>query len=114
MGLPTSYEEDTGKLRRVRQVLWGDWLQLAEDRRHPGVGNEWTTVNWAPRTDDLILYIPKEQTTDRRPREISFLDVSQGDGAVLITAFKLESDSDTKKWFYYEYLIDDAGKLSLA
>ena len=88
-----AYEEATGTFRRVRQVLWGDWLQLAEERRHPDVGSEWTTVNWAPRTDDLVLYIPTEQTTDRRPLEIIFLDVGQGDGAVLITP---ERDADEK------------------
>ncbi|MCP9237464.1 ComEC/Rec2 family competence protein [Lewinella sp. JB7] len=98
-----AYDPEEAEFRRVRQVLWGDWLRLAEDRRHPAVGPEWVTVNWAPRTDDLILYIPREHTTDRRPLEIIFLDVGQGDGAVLITP---ERDAREK------IIVIDAGESS--
>ena len=31
----------------------------------------------------------------------------------LITAFKIESESDTKKWFYFEYTLDSNGVLTL-
>ncbi len=96
-----TYVEGTNTFKRVRQVLWGDWLKLAQDRRHPDVGPDWLAVNWAPRTDDLILYIPREHTTDRRPLEIVFLDVGQGDGAVLITP---ERNADEK------ILVIDAGE----
>ena len=33
------------------------------------------------------------------------------DGERLITAFKIESGSKKKKWFYFEYKIDSNGKL---
>ena len=35
------------------------------------------------------------------------------DGERLITAFKIESKSEIKKWFYFEYLIDSVGMLSV-
>jgi len=34
------------------------------------------------------------------------------DGKRLITAFKFEEPSDKKKWFYFEYTLDDDGKLT--
>ncbi|MGB3799539.1 MAG: hypothetical protein WA952_06955 [Lewinella sp.] len=88
-----AYDAPTDTFKRARQVLWGDWLAITDRRRHPNVPAEWLAVNWAPKTDDLILYIPRDQTTDRRPLEIIFLDVGQGDGAVLITP---ERDEDEK------------------
>lgn len=36
------------------------------------------------------------------------------DGERLITAFKIETGSDLKKWFYFEYTIDPSGILSLS
>ncbi|MDN3664184.1 hypothetical protein QWY92_01990 [Algibacter miyuki] len=35
------------------------------------------------------------------------------DGERLITAFKIEEKSKLKKWFYFEYKIDDSGELTL-
>ena len=35
------------------------------------------------------------------------------DGERLITAFKIESQSDLDKWFYFEYWLNDAGILTL-
>jgi hypothetical protein len=35
------------------------------------------------------------------------------DGERLITAFKIEAGSPTKKWFYFEYELDDTGQLAL-
>ena len=66
---------------KVRQVLWGDHLQC--ERRVSG----WWEVNWAPRDPSAqqMLWIPHADTTDERPLEIVFVDVGQGDGAVLIT-----------------------------
>lgn len=66
---------------KVRQVLWGDWLHLSRD-----MGDGWLEIEWAPNSDSPeLLYIPKDHTADTRPLEIVFLDVGQGDGAVLIT-----------------------------
>jgi beta-lactamase superfamily II metal-dependent hydrolase len=73
------YAEDREK--KVVEVLWGDWLWV-EDREPDG----WLRVTWGrsgpnPRT----LFIPEAHTAAERPLEIVFLDVGQGDGAVLIT-----------------------------
>ena len=65
---------------RKRQVLWGDWLTVAAD-----LPDGWLEVLWGPTgSQPETLYIPKAHTTDERPLEIVFLDVGQGDGAVLI------------------------------
>lgn len=66
---------------KVRQVLWGDWLHV--DGEEP---DGWLRIIWGPESDDpQTLFIPKEHTAKQRPMEIIFLDVGQGDGAVLIT-----------------------------
>ncbi|MDX1503535.1 MAG: hypothetical protein R3325_14340, partial [Thermoanaerobaculia bacterium] len=36
------------------------------------------------------------------------------DGERLITAFRIETGSQTKKWFYFEYALDEEGELRLA
>jgi beta-lactamase superfamily II metal-dependent hydrolase len=70
---------------KVRQVLWGDWLTV--DGEEP---DGWLRIIWSPKKDPVTLYIPKADTVDTRPLEITFLDVGQGDGAVLVTP---ETDS---------------------
>jgi beta-lactamase superfamily II metal-dependent hydrolase len=74
------YEAD--RKTKVRQVLWGDFLDV-EGRAQNG----WLKVIWARRDPDRMreLYIPADHTVERRPLEIVFLDVGQGDGAVIIT-----------------------------
>lgn len=73
---------EADRTTRVRQVLWGDFLDVESD-----LGDGWLKVVWA-RNDPLKrreLFIPRDQTIERRPLEIIFVDVGQGDGAVLIT-----------------------------
>ncbi len=66
---------------KVREVLWGDWLKVTDE-----FDDGWLGIEWGPNSEEPeILYIRKEHTTDSRPLEIVFLDVGQGDGAVLIT-----------------------------
>ena len=89
VGLPKNNQGKTGKTylfkanrtTKVRQVLWGDWLNVDGEE-----ADGWLRVNWAPNSDNPeTLFIPKDHTSDTRPLEIIFLDVGQGDGAVLIT-----------------------------
>ena len=75
-----------------RQVLWGDWLSLAEPEDIPaGEKNTdtWLWVRWAWSSSDpeqrKVYKIRREYTTTTRPLEIIFVDVGQGDGCVLIT-----------------------------
>ena len=72
------YAQD--RARKVRQVLWGDWLTV--DGVEP---DGWLRILWSPNKDPQTLYIPETHTVATRPLEIIFLDVGQGDGAVLIT-----------------------------
>ncbi len=89
VGLPTNrkgervktYLYKANRKTKVREVLWGDWLTY--DREED---DGWLRIIWGPKSDSPeTVYIQKDHTTDTRPMEIVFLDVGQGDGAVLIT-----------------------------
>lgn len=91
VALPSHYEpvylhDDSGD--KVRQVLWGDWLRLDEDAEAAASPNsKWRTVLWAWNSPNKQrLKILREHTSETRPLEIVFVDVGQGDGAVLISA----------------------------
>lgn len=70
------------KKKKFREVIWGDYLKVKKD-----LGDGWLEIDWAARspTKRRTLYIRKEDTVARRPLEIIFVDVGQGDGAVLIS-----------------------------
>ena len=72
------YEAD--RKTKVRQILWGDWLKVDGEE-----ADGWLRIVWSPKTNPRMLFIPKADTVANRPLEIVFLDVGQGDGAVLIT-----------------------------
>ncbi|MGB5818252.1 MAG: hypothetical protein WBG90_02115 [Saonia sp.] len=96
------FNEKKQKLVKVRQVLWGDWLSIADNHDFGAIGQGWLAVNWAPNSPNpQTLYIAENETTDNRPLEVIFLDVSQGDGAVLITP---EQGSDER------IMVIDAGE----
>ncbi|WP_190809006.1 ComEC/Rec2 family competence protein [Flagellimonas sp. S3867] len=80
-----TFDEDDQELKKAKQVLWGDWLKVDEGHDYTQVGPGWTAIIWAPKTKKIIYYIKTEHTSNQRPLEIIFLDVGQGDGAVLIT-----------------------------
>lgn len=87
------YNANTDTLKTKRQVLWGDWLQIDENHVFPPSITNHLAVNWAPNSPNaMTLYIKEEHTTDERPLEIIFLDVGQGDGAVLITPEPRETE----------------------
>jgi beta-lactamase superfamily II metal-dependent hydrolase len=76
----------------VRNVLWGDWLAIDEDRSDDDP--DWRYVVWGSKTaNPQRLLIRRSETTERRPLEIIFVDVGQGDGAILITP---ERDDDER------------------
>jgi len=80
------FDNQDQKLVKERQVLWGDWLSIDENHDFSHIGNGYLAVNWSPNTPSAkTLYIKEEHTIDTRPLEIIFVDVGQGDGAVLIT-----------------------------
>ena len=87
------YNTNKDKLTTKRQVLWGDWLQIDENHVFPPSIINYLAVIWAPNSPNaMTLYIKEEHTTDKRPLEIIFLDVGQGDGAVLITPEPRETE----------------------
>lgn len=76
--------------KKFRQVLWGDWLQIDTD--DPNVPDDWLKVLWAQGKDKngvqlapIEAYILEEHTSRDRPLEMIFLDVGQGDSAILIS-----------------------------
>ena len=88
VALPEDYDDvllydDQDKA--VRQVLWGDWIWI--DDTKPDDDPEFRHVLWAPNdpAKRKQLRIKRAHTTSARPLEIVFVDVGQGDGAVLIT-----------------------------
>lgn len=77
-----SYLYQANRKTRARQVIWGDHLTISRD-----MGDGWLEVDWAPRspTQRRTLYIPAAEVVEQRPLEVIFVDVGQGDGAVLIS-----------------------------
>lgn len=72
---------DGDRKTKVRQVLWGDYLDVEEE-----LPDGWLRVIWKRKdAERRELFIPKDHTVARRPLEIIFLDVGQGDGAIVFT-----------------------------
>jgi len=107
VGLPQEgktylYSKKDGKLTKAKQVLWGDWLSIDPTHNMTFGGKKYLAVLWGPKGPEPKTYfIPEEHTADKRPMELIFLDVGQGDGCVLITP---ERDENEK------IMIIDAGK----
>ncbi|MEM8725870.1 MAG: hypothetical protein AAGE86_10155 [Pseudomonadota bacterium] len=120
--LPENDPYDTVVLRnrsgkKIRQVLWGDWLTLAEpDDLEDGMVNsdKWLWVRWAwshPDPDKrLLLKVERRFTRPDRPLEIVFVDVGIGDGAVLITPERDTSDTAQDNGTEERVIVIDAGK----
>ncbi len=77
-----------GNGRAVRHVIWGDFLNV--DGREP---DGRLRIIWGPRgPNPQTLFIDEDDTVEQRPLEIVFVDVGQGDGAVLITPERGEEE----------------------
>ena len=83
--------------KKVRQVLWGDFLNVIDETADGRFKIIWGPNGPNPRE----LFIPVEDTQEERPLEIIFVDVGQGDGAVLVT-----SEVDTME----RIIVIDAGE----
>lgn len=69
---------DTGK--KIKEVFWGDFIAIDNQDA------DWIYLTWGKSSENPVkAKIPLNHTTPTRPLEIIFLDVGQGDGAVLIT-----------------------------
>lgn len=100
-GLPSGkrklYLVESDRTTKFRQVLWGDFLTVLGEEP-----DGFLRVRWAPNSPNpRDVFIHKNDTVERRPLEIVFVDVGQGDGAVLITP---ERDDDER------IIVVDAGE----
>ncbi|KJS13627.1 MAG: hypothetical protein VR78_11120 [Hoeflea sp. BRH_c9] len=104
--------------KKFRQVLWGDWLSLADDAdlQPKGLKNnsKWVWVRWAWGDPDpakrQLLKIKREFTSSARPLEIIFVDVGIGDGAVLISPERETAEGEPAEAGEERILVIDAGK----
>jgi hypothetical protein len=62
--------------KRLKQVLWGDWLNIEEE-----TDDGWARVKWGGER----YWIRSDECQTERPLEVVFLDVGQGDGCLLVT-----------------------------
>jgi beta-lactamase superfamily II metal-dependent hydrolase len=69
-------EGKTNKSKPVQQLLWGDWLMLKE-----GEQGDWQEVD--PRGPGGWML--KDAIQDNKLLEMTFVDVGQGDGCLIIT-----------------------------
>jgi len=70
------YLRDLGDRRRkVKQLLWGDFLNVEE------TDGDWCRVKWGQDR----YWVRAQDCQDERPLEIVFVDVGQGDGCLLVT-----------------------------
>jgi beta-lactamase superfamily II metal-dependent hydrolase len=75
------YLVEADRTTKFRQVLWGDFLTVLGEEP-----DGFLRIRWAPNSPTpRDVFIHKDDTVERRPLEIIFVDVGQGDGAVLIT-----------------------------
>lgn len=107
VGLPIKgqtylYRKEGAKLKKTKQVLWGDWLCIDPTQNITHEGKKHLAVIWGPNSpESKTYYILEEHTDEKRPMELIFLDVGQGDGCVLITPERNENE---------RIMIIDAGK----
>ncbi len=69
------FDLDTRK-KKVKELLWGDWLRIGDD-----IDADWAKVKWGKET----FAIRKADFQEERLLEMIFLDVGQGDGCILTT-----------------------------
>ncbi|MEO0439876.1 MAG: hypothetical protein AAF067_03260 [Pseudomonadota bacterium] len=101
--------------KKKRQVLWGDWLTLAEDSDlAAGQTNssKWLWVRWAWKNPEKrqLLKVRRAFTKDVRPLEIIFVDVGIGDGCVLMSPERAGPNDDADATNQERIIVIDAGK----
>src|SRR5262245_27228682 len=62
---------------KVRDVRWGDVVNIQEQ-----TPDGWSKIKWGAEP----LFIRTEHIVDKRPIEVVFLDVGQGDGCLVVSA----------------------------
>ena len=71
---PAIYDEPGGE--KVKQLLWGDWLEVKSE-----ASNGWLQI----RARNQDGWMRNEDVQDERLLELNFVDVGQGDGCFIVT-----------------------------
>jgi beta-lactamase superfamily II metal-dependent hydrolase len=71
------YLFEANKTTKVRDVRWGDFLNILAQ-----TPDGWSEIKWGDKT----FFIRTENIVDKRPIELIFLDVGQGDGCIYVSA----------------------------
>lgn len=69
------YLRDLATKKKVKQLLWGDFLQIE------GTEDDCFKVKWGQEH----FLVRQNECQDERPLEVVFVDVGQGDGCLLVT-----------------------------
>lgn len=62
--------------KKIRQLLWGDWLNVEET-----TDDGWFKIKWGKSQ----YWVKASECQDERPLELVFVDVGQGDGCLVVT-----------------------------
>lgn len=68
---------EANKTTQVRDVRWGDFLNILGQ-----TPDGWSEIKWG----DKNFFIRTENIVDKRPIELIFLDVGQGDGCIYVSS----------------------------
>ncbi|MFL6794807.1 MAG: ComEC/Rec2 family competence protein [Sphingomicrobium sp.] len=75
-GFPTALIRETAGGKPLKQLLWGDYVTLTGTAQN----------GWQPaRSRDVSGFIAEAELTPNRLLEIVFVDIGQGDGALVVT-----------------------------
>ncbi|MGI8985039.1 MAG: ComEC/Rec2 family competence protein [Acidimicrobiales bacterium] len=74
-GLGDVYLRNPTTKRKVKQLLWGDFLNVV------GTDGDYFEVRWGTQR----YLVRRDECQDERPLEVVFVDVGQGDGCLLVT-----------------------------
>jgi beta-lactamase superfamily II metal-dependent hydrolase len=69
------YELKNGRRTKVRDLRWGDYLNIQ------GSDGAWTRIKWGTQE----RWLKSRYVVDERPLEVIFLDVGQGDGCLVVS-----------------------------
>ena len=86
------YSDKSDPKSKIKEVFWGDYLVVTDES-----DADWLNVNWGGKP----AFFKKTDAVHSRPLEIVFVDVGQGDGAVLITPERDDGEA---------IIVIDAGK----
>ncbi len=73
-------QEEDGTWKKSRELLWGDWMEVTA-----AAADGWLFVRARGMEDDLTFRVKEEDVQKERLLEVTFVDIGQGDGALIRT-----------------------------